>query len=129
MSRTTDRGFTIVEVLAALATAAMILAAVANLSHGAARSGARTSTRLAEIALARALLAYPADRAAAGDLRSGETVDGLRWRVAVGPSSDAAASESTGGGWRSALVSVDIQSAGGAVWRVEAIRLVKASAK
>ena len=41
MPRTDDRGFTVVEVLVALAAAAMTLAAIANLAHGATRSGVR----------------------------------------------------------------------------------------
>ena len=90
MPRRDDRGFTVVEVLVALAAAAMTLAAIANLAHGAARSGVRTSARLAEIALARTLLSFPVDRVAAGEPLSGETAGGLRWTLAISQPTDEA---------------------------------------
>ncbi len=125
MPRRDDRGFTVVEVLVALAAAAMTLAAIANLAHGAVRSGVRTSARLAEIALARTLLSFPVDRVVAAEPLSGDAAGGLRWTLAISQSPD----EATAGGWTPAIVRLDEREAGGADWSVESVRLVKAAAR
>ena len=118
MPRRDDRGFTVVEVLVALAAAAMTLAAIANLAHGAARSGVRASARLAEIALARTLLSFPVDRVAAGEPLSGETAGGLRWTLAISQPTDEAIVGATAGGWMPAIVRLDVREPGGADWSV-----------
>jgi prepilin-type N-terminal cleavage/methylation domain-containing protein len=129
MPRTDDRGFTVVEVLVALAAAAMTLAAIANLAHGATRSGVRASTRLAEVALARTLMSFPNDRATAAEPLSGEAAGGLRWTLAISQSADEATAGAAAGGWAPALVRLDVRQADGADWTVESVRLVRAAAK
>ena len=129
MPRRDDRGFTVVEVLVALAAAAMTLAAIANLAHGAARSGVRPAARLAEVALARTLLSFPVDRAGAGEPLSGEAAGGLRWTLAMSQPTDEAIAGAPAGGWTPAIVRLDVRQAGGADWSVETVRLVKAAAE
>lgn len=129
MSRRNDRGFTVVEVLVALTAAAMILAAIANLAHGSARLTGRASVRVAEVALAQALFADPADRAADAEPRSGVASGGLRWRLALAPSADETADGVAAGGWTPAVVRLDVRDPGGGAWSVETIRLVKAPAR
>jgi hypothetical protein len=125
MARRDVRGFTVVEVLVALATAAMTLAAIANLAHSAALSGVHTARRLGEVALAQSLLSQFADRDLNGEPQVGEAAGGLRWDVAIAPwSGDRAA-----GGWTPVIVRFDVREGGGAEWSVEAIRLVKADKK
>jgi len=120
-----DRGFTVVEVLVALAVAAMTVAAIAGLAHGSARSGVRTSMRFAEIALARTLLSFPVDRNPSAEPLRGEAAGGLGWSLAISPSNTTVAA--TAGGWTPRVVRLDVRDAGGAEWSVESIRLVKVS--
>jgi prepilin-type N-terminal cleavage/methylation domain-containing protein len=129
MPRRDDRGFTVVEVLVALAAAAMTLAAIANLTHGSARTGFRAAERLAEVALGRTLLSFPVDRAGAAEPLSGEAVGGLRWTLAMSQPTDETIAGAPGGGWTPAIVRLDVRQAGGADWSVETVRLVKAVAK
>jgi len=125
MARRGVRGFTVVEVLVALAAAAMTLAAIANLAHGAALSGARTAKRLGEIALAQSLFWQFADRDLNGEPLVGEAAGGLRWGVGIAPwSGDPAA-----GGWTPAIVRFDAREGDGAEWSVEVVRLVKTDKK
>ena len=129
MPRRDDRGFTVVEVLVALAAAAMTLAAIANLAHGATLSGVRVSTRLAEVALARTLLSGPVDRVAAAEPLSGEAAGGLRWTLAISQPTDETIVGATAAGWTPAIVRLDVREPGGADWSLESVRLVKAAGK
>ena len=129
MPRRDDRGVTVVEVLVALAAAAMTLAAIAELTHGATRMGLHASTRLAEVALARTLLSFPVDRDAGAQLRSGVAAGGLRWAVALAPPAADLAAGPSAGGWVPAIVRLDVREAGGADWRVDSVRLVKAAGR
>jgi prepilin-type N-terminal cleavage/methylation domain-containing protein len=129
MPRRDDRGFTIVEVLVALAAAAMTLAAVATLAHGATRLGVRSATRLAEVALARTLLSFPIDRVAAAEPLSGQAAGGLRWTLSISQPTDEATAGAAAGGWTPALVRLDVREAGGGNWRLESVRLVKAAVR
>ena len=123
MPRRNDRGFTVVEVLVALAAAAMTLAAIANLTHGAAQTGVRAAVRLAEVALARTLLSFPVDRGgAAAEPLNGEAAGGLRWTFAISQPTDEAIVGAPADGWVPAIVRLDVREAGGADWSVESVR-------
>lgn len=124
-----DRGFTLVEVLVALAAASMTLAAIAELAHGTARSEARASVRLAQLALAQALLADPGERRIDAEPSSGESDGGLRWTLTTSPADGDANAPSAAGGWTPAIVRVDLGDRVGGRWGVEAVRLMKAPAK
>jgi general secretion pathway protein I len=129
MLRRKNRGFTVLEVLVALAVATMALAAIANLAHGAARSGVRAATRLAETALAQTLLSFSVDRAADSEPLSGEAAGGLHWRLAISPSNGDRFAGSPAGGWTPAIVRVELRDQSGAHWSVESVRLMKAPAE
>jgi prepilin-type N-terminal cleavage/methylation domain-containing protein len=124
-----DRGFTLVEVLVALAAASMTLAAIAELAHGAARSEARAAVRLAQRALAQALLADPGERRIDAEPSSGESDGGLRWTLTTTPTTDDANTPPATDGWTPAIVRVDLGDRIGGRWSVETVRLMKAPAK
>jgi hypothetical protein len=125
MAREDVRGFSVVEVLVALAAAAMMLAAIASLAHGAALSGRRTVRRFGEIALAQSLLSQPTGRDANGDQQAGEAAGGLRWNLAMAPWGG----EPVAAGWAPAIVRFEARDGGNGRWSVETIRLVKAVEK
>jgi general secretion pathway protein I len=117
-------GFTLFEALAALTVVAISLGALANLTHGTTRSVNFAERRLELVETARKALAALPDREALVEGVSEGELNGERWRISVGPFSDAAA-----GGWEPELVRLEVRSAGGDRVEIDTLRLRRRSGR
>jgi general secretion pathway protein I len=122
--RGASAGFTIIEVLIALALVAMSLSAIGSLVAGNVRGTRSIEQHLALVETTRLVAASlpPRARLAPGRL-SGEIL-GHRWRVDVSPF-EAGGAPAVTSPWIPENVLLRVQSPSGAVIRVETIRLQK----
>jgi general secretion pathway protein I len=124
-SEPADSGFTLVEVLVALAIVGITLAAIgrviATTSHGV----RALEQRVSEVEILRGLAAGLSSRSgiAAGS-RAGETA-GQRWRIDIAPWAGDGVDTMANSPWVAQAVTIRVQSAAGAVLGVETVRLVK----
>jgi general secretion pathway protein I len=121
-------GFTIIEVLIALALVAMSLSAIGALVAGNVRGTRSIEQHLALVETTRLVAASlpPRRQLASGGL-SGE-IAGYRWRLDVSPFEASGAPAATSP-WIPENVLLRVQSPSGAVLRVETIRLQKRAAE
>jgi len=113
-------GFTIIEVLVALAVAASSLAAIGSLIASTARGARSLEQRVALLQAARAVeTGLPGrDRLVPGNL--GGEIGGHRWRVNVSPLAAGGAEDSQ---WIPQLVTTRVQSPSGAVIELNTARI------
>jgi len=119
-------GFTLVEVLVALAITAVVLTAIGSLMATEVRSSRSIDEHFAMVETARAIEAGLPDRA---DLKVGSfggVRGGYRWRVDVLPYQLRNASSSSP--WLPEAVAIAVQSPDGPVLRVNSVRLGRGTA-
>jgi general secretion pathway protein I len=116
-------GFTILEVLIAIAVVAVVLGAI----------GAVTSTTTRGVrSLEQHVVLMETARSVAASLRSRETVTpaglsgelfGNRWRIGIAPLTEGSVALSPASPWIPQIVSIRVQSPSGAVVAVDTVRL------
>jgi general secretion pathway protein I len=118
-------GFTIIEVLVALAVAAVLLAAIGSLIASSVRGARMLEQHVALVETARAIEAGlpKRDELAPGTL-SGELA-GHRWRVEVAPTIDAGPDSATA--WLPQAVVITVRSPAGSVLQLNTVRLRRRS--
>ncbi len=121
--RSTTAGFTLIEVLVALAVVAASLAAIGSLVATTARGNRSIEQHVALVETARAVEAsFPGrDQLAAGD-QSGEMA-GFAWRVHVAPLFAVDSNSAEPPRWLPQHVSVTVRAPSGAVLRIDTVRL------
>jgi len=121
--RRTAGGFTLVEVLVALAVIAVVLTAIGSLIAASVRGTRALDQHLALIETARAVETGLPDR---GDLKPGSftgEVGGQRWRVDVLPFGAADIDPRLPTPWIPLAVVISVQSPAGSVLQVNTVRL------
>jgi len=124
LERRRSAGFTLVEVLVALAVVAASLAAIGTLIATSVRGARVLEQHVALVERARAIMAELPRR---DELSIGEAageVAGHRWRISVLPYPTGQADRSTSA-WVPRTVVATVRSASGAVLQVHTIRLVR----
>lgn len=119
-----DAGFTLIEVLVALAVATVSLASIGALVSSYIRSARSLDQRMTALETARALLFRLTER---GKLGTGSTtgeVAGYSWRLDASPYPTAFAEAMPDAPWRPEGVVLRVRSPGGQIVRVETIRLI-----
>ncbi|MGA2125471.1 MAG: type II secretion system protein [Xanthobacteraceae bacterium] len=116
-------GFTLIEVLIALAIVAVALTAIGSLMAAAVRGTHAIDRHLSLVETARAVETALPDRTAlgTGDL-SGE-IGGNRWRVDVAPLISNLVDPRVATPWVPQSVIIRVESPGGAVLRIDTVRL------
>lgn len=143
--RAATRGFTLIEVLVALAVVAAGLAAIGSVIATTVRSTRSIEERLTTAAMAEQLMAGLVDRT---QLRPGSTsgeMDGHRWRMDISelpsppppprqqqpsqqqPSQQQAGADTPPTTWVALAIVIRVQTFRGASTRVETVRLVQAA--
>lgn len=114
------RGFTLLEILVALAVVALSLAAIGNLTHATLSSEVHIKADLSALVFAESLIRAPANRSGAAEVNG---ADGdLVWRVAP-----VRALGSTASGWMPVVYSIKVRNRHGGQAIAEIVRLVRAS--
>ena len=120
-------GFTLIEVLVALAVVAMALAAIGSLTATTARGSRAIDQRLALVETARLIATALPDR---GDLAPGSLsgdLAGYRWRVDVEPLVSALVDPRLPTRWVPHRVAITVQSPAGQLLRIDSVRLLRRS--
>jgi general secretion pathway protein I len=117
-------GFTLIEVLVALALVAVSLAAIGRVVAVTSHGVPRLEQRVAAVETLRNLLAglSPRSRLAAGSL-SGEAF-GQRWRIDTRPWQGAGLAPRPNSPWAPQAVTIEVREPSGAVMNVETVRLL-----
>jgi general secretion pathway protein I len=121
-----DAGFTILEVLVALALVAVVIVAVGSVMAGNVRGVRALDRHVALMQATRTAMATaipPRDQLAQGT-SSGHT-DGYRWTVDVSPLGGEWTVPNSDVAWVPELVRVRVRSPGGAVSDIRTVRLMK----
>jgi len=121
-----NAGFTIIEVLVALALIAVVIVAIGSLMAGNVRGVRAFERHVALMQATRAAMITavpPRDRLQAGTL-SGQT-DGYRWSVDVSPLGGDWNARNPDAAWTPGLVRIRVRSPGGATSDIRTVRLVK----
>ena len=121
-----DAGFTILEVLVALALVAVVIVAVGSVMVGNVRGVRALDRHVALMQATRTAMATavpPRDQLAQGT-SSGQT-DGYRWTVDVSPLGGEWTVPNSDVAWVPELVRVRVRSPGGAVSDIRTVRLMK----
>jgi general secretion pathway protein I len=120
-----DAGFTIIEVLVALAVVAVGIVAIGSLMSTNARSVQKMEQHVALNEVARAVLAtgIPARADLAPGTLTGELGD-YRWQVDIGPLTGNAAPQPADVAWVPELIEVRVRSPAGATLELHTVRLM-----
>ena len=125
-----DAGFTIIEVLVALALVAVVIVAIGSLTAASVR-GVRAFERHATLIQAtRAAMAWaipPRDKLQIG--RSSGQSDGYRWTVDVTPLGGDWAVPNSRANWEPELVRIRVSAPNGATSDIRTVRLMKRAAE
>ena len=125
--RSSRAGFTIIEVLVALAVMATSLAAIASVASTSARASRSLDQRVALLQTARAVeTGIPPRR----DLALGETdgeIAGNRWRMDVRPFAIDGAS--AGSPWIPRTIVINVRAPSGAMMTIETVRLIRSASE
>lgn len=120
-------GFTLIEVLVALAIVALVLSPLGALIATSVRSTRSIEERLARLETARALVTALPDRKQLGPERLSGEIGGQPWRVEVTPFAVNGAPQS--GPWISQAVVITVNSGNGGATQVNTIRLQRRDPK
>jgi general secretion pathway protein I len=125
-----DAGFTLIEVLVALALVAVVIVAIGSLTSTSVR-GVRTFER--HVALTQEMrTAMSTAVPPRAELRVGQSsgqADGYRWTVDVSPLGGEWAAAKSGTDWMPELVRIRVSSPSGATSDIRTVRLVKRAAE
>lgn len=114
-------GFTLIEVLVALAVVAWVLAAIGTVVATSVRGARAIQDRLAASSIAESLLAGMSDRASVRPGRSSGESSGYRWAIDVAPIRQG---EAPGGNWQPCSVAIEVRGTGAPLVRVASIILL-----
>jgi general secretion pathway protein I len=120
-------GFTLIEVLVALAVATISLAAIGSLMAGNFRGSGRIEQHIVLVETLRAVETGLPDRASLPEGTLTGDLDGQAWSVAIAPFPDDAVNPRAAQIWAPQMITVTVQSPAGASLQIETIRLVKKS--
>jgi general secretion pathway protein I len=115
-------GFTLIEVLIALAIVSISLAAIGSLMASTVRTMRSIDQRFALVETARAIEAGLPDRSQLTGVLSGDLA-GHRWRVDVSPFAANFVDPRLPSPWVPQIVAIRVQSPGGSILQVNTIRL------
>ena len=120
-----EAGFTIIEVLIALAIVAVSLVAIGSVMSGNARGARQLENHVALIQRARAVMTamVPPRKELAPGALSGQNGD-YRWQVDVGPVAEGSIADKPDAAWIPLLVRVRVRSPSGATLDLETVRLM-----
>jgi general secretion pathway protein I len=118
-----ELGFTLVEVLVALAVLAVSLTAIGSLVAVNIRGTWKLDQRLASVQTARAIIADLPDRTMLGTAILSGAAGGSRWRVGVRPFAAGFIDPRQATFWVPQAVTLNVQSAGGRVLQINTVRL------
>lgn len=116
-------GFTLIEVLVALAIVAVSLTAIGSLTAGTVRGTRAIDQHLALVETARAIAAALSDRS---DLAAGSVsgaMNGYRWRLDVVPFRASFVDPQLPTPWEPQAVMITVQSPAGPMLRINSVRL------
>ncbi|WP_092509660.1 prepilin-type N-terminal cleavage/methylation domain-containing protein [Afipia sp. GAS231] len=121
-----DAGFTILEVLIALAVVAVVIVAIGSVMSTNARGvqALENHVALAQTAQMVMATALPPRKELAPGVLSGE-VRGFRWQVDIGPLDGDAAGNDSNVAWVPELVKIRVRSPSGAAVELQTIRLMR----
>jgi general secretion pathway protein I len=125
-----DAGFTIIEVLVALALVAVAIVAIGSLTSASVRgvrAFERHATLIQETRTAMAASIPPRDKLRVG--RSSGQSEGYRWTVDVTPLGGDWAVPNSGAAWEPELVRIRVSSPSGATSDIRTVRLIKRAAE
>jgi general secretion pathway protein I len=120
-----EAGFTIIEVLIALAVVAVSILAIGSVMSTNVRGVRSLEQHVTLMQTVRAVMT--AEMPPAGELAFGaitDQVNDYRWRIDVGPFGDDWAVAGANIAWRPALVTLQVRSPSGAVSEVKTVRLI-----
>ena len=125
-----DAGFTIIEVLIALALVAVSILAIGSVMATNIRGVRTLEQHVTLMQTARSIMAaeLPADARLGFGATSGE-LNGYQWRIAVGPMGEEWSVDRPDAPWIPALVRIQVRSPSGAVSELKTVRLIHESAK
>ncbi|HUZ92348.1 MAG TPA: prepilin-type N-terminal cleavage/methylation domain-containing protein [Methylocella sp.] len=118
-------GFTLIEILVALAVAAICLAAIGSLMAGNMRGSGRIVQHIALVETMREVETGLPDRAGLSTGTLTGDMHGQSWSVDSAPFAGDVGNPRAAKFWTPQMISVTVQSASGAVLQLETIRLVK----
>lgn len=121
--RRADAGFTLIEVLVALAVVAVSLAAIGSLIGATVRGNRSIEQRLVLVEVARSIVADLPSRTQLGAGDGSGELAGNRWRINAVPYVADYVDPRKSIPWMPYLVTVRVQSPGGNVVRVDTVRL------
>ena len=122
-------GFTLVEVLVALAVMASSLAAIGSLMNATLRSGVHLERHLAEIETTQQIIAGLPGRDELRDGSSSGEMVGHVWRLDVTPYRTNLVAPGSPADWTPEKIALTVRSPDGALLSVDMIRLVRARAR
>jgi hypothetical protein len=117
-----EAGFSLLEALAALTVAAIMLGALGTLTHSTVRSVMFTEHRVALIETARKVFAALPPRGASSDGPIAGELDGSHWRINVRPYFDTSTSRG-GGEWEPELIEIEVRGSDGSRLQFDTVRI------
>jgi general secretion pathway protein I len=125
-----DAGFTIIEVLIALAVVAVSIVAIGSVMSTNVRGVRSLEQHVTLIQTARSVMTaeVPANAELGFGARSGQLND-FQWRIDVGPLGEEWAAKGADVAWIPALVRIQVRSPSGAVSELKTVRLIHGSTK
>lgn len=118
-----DAGFTLIEVLVALAVIAIVLPAIGSVIAGTVRGSRSTEDRLVVTGIAGSLLSGLTDRTTIqAGTRTGETA-GNRWRIDITPMPQPAVEDAAPPRWSPYAIAIRVETRRGYRIQVNTVRL------
>lgn len=125
MSRPTpsssEAGFTLIEVLIALAVTASVLGAIGTTIATTVRGSRAIQDRLAASGIAESLLSGMSDRSAVRPGRTSGETSGYRWAIDVAPIRQGTAAN---GNWEPCSVAIEVRATGAPLVRIASVILL-----
>ena len=117
-----EDGFTILEVLVAIAVVVVVLGAIGSVVAATTRGVRSVEQHVILMETARTVTASQRSREMTGEDRSGELY-GYRWHVGMSPTADSVIVPDAKSSWIPQLMTVRVQSPSGAVLGLDTVRL------